>query len=58
MGILLQEDKVPIKEGVRAALGFLGLDVFELSNEGKVCFAVISEMADEVLQALRQTKEG
>ena len=58
MGILLQEDKVPVKEGVRAALGFLGLDVFELSNEGKVCFAVIAEMADEVLQALRQTKEG
>lgn len=58
IGILLQEDKVPVKENVRSALGFLGLDAFELSNEGKVCFAVIAEMADEVLQAIRRTKEG
>lgn len=58
IGILVKEDQIPVKENVKSALGFLGMDVLEVGNEGKVCFAVVPEKAEEVLQALRATPEG
>lgn len=58
IGIMVHEDKIPVSEEVKAALGFLGIDPLEVGNEGKVCLAVIPEMAEEVLDALKQTKEG
>ncbi len=58
VGILVREDRIQVKENVRSALGFLGMDALEIGNEGKVCMAVISEKADEVLQALRETDNG
>ena len=58
VGIMVHEDKIPVREEVKAALGFLGIDPLEVGNEGKVCLAVIPEKADEILGALRQTKEG
>ncbi len=58
IGFLIKENKIPLKENVKAALGFLGLNYLEIGNEGKVCLAVVSEKADNVLQAIKETPEG
>ena len=58
VGILIYEDKVPIKESVRIACEMLGLDPFEVGNEGKVIIGVVKEKANDVLNLLRTTSEG
>ncbi|MEM2739289.1 MAG: AIR synthase-related protein, partial [Candidatus Bathyarchaeia archaeon] len=58
VGILIKEEDIPIREGVRAACEMLGIDPLEIGNEGKVVVAVVAEMAEEVLEALRETEEG
>jgi len=58
VGILIWEDEVPIHEDVRAACEMLGIDPFDVGNEGKVIIAVIPEKAEEVLEVLRETREG
>jgi hydrogenase expression/formation protein HypE len=58
VGILIQEDKVPLKKSVRVACEMLGLDPFEVGNEGKLVIGVIREKAEAVLCLLRKTKEG
>jgi len=56
--INVREEKVPIKEGVRAACEMLGIDPFQIGNEGKLVIAVVPEMAEKVLAALRSTEHG
>ncbi len=58
IGILIDEDKVPIREDVRTACEMLGLDPLEIGNEGKLIIGVISEKAEELLKFLKQTPEG
>lgn len=58
VGVLVQEDKVPIKESVRVACEMLGLDPFEVGNEGKIVMGAVKERANDVLSLLRTTKEG
>jgi hydrogenase expression/formation protein HypE len=58
VGILIQEDKVPIRNDVRAACEMLGLDPFEVGNEGKIIIGTISEKAEQVLKFLKETDEG
>jgi len=58
VGILVHEDKIPLKSPVRAACGMLGIDPLEIGNEGKAVIGVIPEYAEEVLAALRRTPEG
>ncbi|MGQ9743874.1 MAG: hydrogenase expression/formation protein HypE [Candidatus Bathycorpusculaceae bacterium] len=57
-GILIYEDKVPIRENVRAACEMLGLDPFEVGNEGKIIIGVVEEKAEELLELLKTTEEG
>jgi hydrogenase expression/formation protein HypE len=57
-GILIDEDKIPIRDDVRAACEMLGLDPFEIGNEGKVIVGIVKEKAEEALEFLRSTKEG
>jgi hydrogenase expression/formation protein HypE len=57
-GILIQENKVPIRKDVRAACEMLGLDPFEVGNEGKVVIGVVAQKATELLTFLRGTAEG
>ena len=57
-GILIYEEKIPIKENVRAACEMLGLDPLEVGNEGKVIIGVVKEKAEEILALLRTTEEG
>ena len=54
VGILLQEDKVPIRQDVQTACDMLGLDPLEVGNEGKYIIGVVKEKAQEALQFLRQ----
>ncbi|MEM2466554.1 MAG: hydrogenase expression/formation protein HypE [Candidatus Bathyarchaeia archaeon] len=58
VGILIHEEKIPIKENVRAACEMLGLDPLEIGNEGKIVVGVVKEKAEELLKFLKATKEG
>ena len=57
-GILIHEDKIPIRKDVRAACEMLGLDPMEVGNEGKVVIGVVPAKALELLSFLRETEEG
>jgi len=57
-GIIIYEESIPIKENVRVAASFLGLDPLEIGNEGKVCMAVAPETAEEVLNVIKELEEG
>ena len=58
VGVLVHEDKIPVREDVRAACEMLGLDPLEVGNEGKIIIGIVKEKAEEVLELLRTTKEG
>jgi hydrogenase expression/formation protein HypE len=58
VGILVKEEKIPIREDVRAACEMLGIDPLEVGNEGKIIIGVVPQKAEEVLATLRQTREG
>jgi hydrogenase expression/formation protein HypE len=58
VGILVYEDKIPIREDVRAACEMLGLDPLEIGNEGKVIIGVVKEKAEELLELLKATEVG
>jgi hydrogenase expression/formation protein HypE len=58
IGILIHEEKIPIKENVRAACEMLGLDPLEVGNEGKIVIGVVKEKAEEILKYLKATEEG
>ena len=57
-GIIVYEEKIPIKEGVKAACDMLGINPLEIGNEGKIVIAVVHQMAEEILHTLRKCKEG
>lgn len=58
VGILIHEDKIPIREDVRVACEMLGLDALEVGNEGKIIIGVVKEKAKDILKLLKATKEG
>jgi hydrogenase expression/formation protein HypE len=58
VGILVEEQSIPVKDGVQAACEMLGLDVLEIGNEGKLVAAVVPEKAPAVLAALNDTQLG
>jgi hydrogenase expression/formation protein HypE len=58
VGILVHEEKVPIREDVRAACEMLGLDPLEVGNEGKIIIGTVPAKAEQVLNWLKQTDEG
>ncbi len=58
VGILIHEDKVPIREDVRTASEMLGLDPFEVGNEGKILIGAVPAKAEQMLNWLKQTAEG
>ncbi|MEM3565625.1 MAG: hydrogenase expression/formation protein HypE [Candidatus Bathyarchaeia archaeon] len=58
VGILIHEERIPIKENVRAACEMLGIDPLEVGNEGKIVIGVVMEKAEEILKFLKATKEG
>jgi hydrogenase expression/formation protein HypE len=58
VGILVQEDRIPVRKDVQAACEMLGLDPFEVGNEGKVIIGAVKERIREILEFLRTTEAG
>jgi hydrogenase expression/formation protein HypE len=58
VGILIHEDKVPVRNDVRAACEMLGLDPFEVGNEGKIIIGAVPAKAEQVFNWLKETEEG
>jgi hydrogenase expression/formation protein HypE len=58
VGILTLEDRIPVRNDVRAACEMLGLDPLEIGNEGKAIIGVVKEKAEEILMLLRTTEAG
>jgi len=56
--IEIDEDNIPIQEGVRAACEILGYDPLYMANEGKLVAFVSPEVAPEVLKKIRKNKYG
>ena len=58
VGIVIEEDEIPIKEGVRAACELLGFDPVYVANEGKLVAIVEPNDADKVLAQMKQNGYG
>jgi hydrogenase expression/formation protein HypE len=58
LGIVLQEDKIPVRDGVRGACELLGLDPLHIANEGQFLAVVSPEYADAALSALNLAPGG
>ena len=58
VGIILDEEKIPIPTGVRSACDMLGIDPLQIGNEGKVVFGVVNEQADEILKEIKKHPLG
>lgn len=56
--IEIDEENIPVQEGVRAACEILGYDPLYLANEGKLVAFVSPEVALEVLKKMRKNKYG
>ncbi|NQU26863.1 MAG: hydrogenase expression/formation protein HypE [Candidatus Marinimicrobia bacterium] len=58
VGIVLQENAVPVKPEVAGACEILGIDPLYVANEGKLVVVVPDNIADDVLAAMRQHPLG
>lgn len=58
VGIVLEEEAIPVKDSVVSACEFLGLDPLYIANEGKLIVICESSVAEEVLQTLHEQKYG
>lgn len=58
VGIVLDEETIPIKDSVVSACEFLGLDPLYIANEGKLIVICQSDVAEDVLQTLHEQKYG
>ncbi|MBS7622982.1 hydrogenase expression/formation protein HypE [Candidatus Bathyarchaeota archaeon] len=57
-GIIVSEEAIPIKRGVRVACEMLGIDPLEVGNEGKLVIASIPDKAEKILEVLRAFPVG
>jgi hydrogenase expression/formation protein HypE len=58
VGIVIEEDRIPVHDGVRGCCELLGLDPLYIANEGKLVAAVVEGDAAGVLSAMRENKYG
>ncbi len=58
IGIVVEEERIPIKDEVKALCDILGLDPLTMANEGKVVIAVPEEEAERCLKILKKHKYG
>jgi hydrogenase expression/formation protein HypE len=52
-GIWVEENRIPVKEGVRGACELLGFEPWDLANEGKLVAVVSAEAAGPILKAMQ-----
>jgi hydrogenase expression/formation protein HypE len=57
-GIVLFEEKLPVRDSVRGACELLGLDPLHIANEGQFLAIVSAEQAESALEALHATAGG
>ena len=58
LGVMLCEERVPVRDAVRGACELLGLDPLHIANEGQFLAVVAPEYADAALDALQRTPGG
>lgn len=58
VGIVLNEEKIPVRSEVAAACEMLGFDPLYVANEGKLVAIVAREDEHSVLEAMRATQYG
>ena len=56
VGIVIEEDKIPVHDGVRGLCELLGLDPLYIANEGKLVAVVAEADVADVLSAMRKNK--
>ncbi|MGB2665570.1 MAG: hydrogenase expression/formation protein HypE [Candidatus Acidiferrum sp.] len=57
-GVVLFEEKIPVRDSVRGACELLGLDPLHIANEGQFLAVISAEHTDSALSALRATPGG
>ena len=58
VGILIDEEKIPIQEEVRGVCDILGFDALELANEGKIVAVVPAESSEKILSVMKKNIYG
>jgi hydrogenase expression/formation protein HypE len=58
LGLVLDEEHVPVRDEVRGACELLGLDPLHIANEGQFVAVVAADRADRALAAIRATPGG
>jgi hydrogenase expression/formation protein HypE len=58
LGVVLEEEAIPVNDAVRGACELLGLDPLHIANEGQFLAVVAEEVADAALAALREAQGG
>ncbi len=58
VGIRIEEEKIPIRDGVRAACELLGFDPLYVANEGKLVAIVAPNDAGKILAKMKRNKYG
>ena len=58
VGIRIEEEKIPVHDGVRAACELLGFDPLYVANEGKLVAIVASWDAGRILARMRRNRYG
>lgn len=54
VGMLIREDRLPVREQVKAACEFLGLDPLYVANEGKLVAICPAQSADRLLAVMKE----
>jgi hydrogenase expression/formation protein HypE len=57
-GVVLWEERLPIRDVVHGACEILGIDPLYVANEGKLLAVVAPEAADDALETLRGVEGG
>ena len=57
-GITIEEEKIPVRDGVRAACELLGFDPLYVANEGKLVAIVAPEDAGKILAKMKRNRYG
>lgn len=58
VGIRIEEEKIPLHEGVRGACELLGFDPLYVANEGKLVAIVAADDAQKILARMRKNPYG
>jgi len=58
VGMIIEEEQIPVREEVRGACELLGLDPLYVANEGKMIAIVEPSSADRVVEAMRSHEYG